>query len=269
MKTKTICFLNNKGGSGKTTTCCNIGYSLAMQGYKVLLIDGDMQMNLSLSYFPEEKVMEFAMGSKNIYTAIKQKEDLSTCIVTTPYENIDFIPSSNLMSGIEYEIFTRWQREYILKYALSSIIEANTYDYILIDAPPTLCSWVMNILCASDFLLIPLEASPWGLFGVANLFEFLEQAKPIAPNLKVLGIAVTKADERKSYLKEMFDALSQLENTYVFKNYIRVDSSIEWSQEQSKPVMVYKKNARSAGEYNALAKEIDTLCQSQKKVSID
>lgn len=265
MTTKTICFLNNKGGSGKTTTCANIAYSLSLQGYKVLLIDGDMQMNLSLSYFSEEEVIAFATGDTNIYSAIKYKKDLEKCIVATSYENIHMIPSSTLMSGIEYEIFTRWQREYILKYALDKIIAKGTYDYILIDSPPTLCSWVMNILCASDFLVIPLEASPWGLFGIANLFEFLEEAKQIAPGLQVLGIVITKADERKSYLKEILGSLRSLENTYVFKNYIRVDSSIEWSQEESKPVMAYKKSARSALEYFALSKEIDQQCQSAKK----
>lgn len=265
MSTKTICFLNNKGGSGKTTTCSNIGYSLSLQGYKVLLIDADMQMNLSLSYFEEEKVMEFAMGESNIYHAIKHKKDLSNCIVSTPYPNVDLIASSTLMSGIEYEIFTRWQREYILKYAMDSIFKMNLYDYILIDSPPTLCGWVMNILCASDFLVIPVEASPWGLFGIANLFEFLNDAKQIAPDLQTLGILVTKADERKSYLKQTLDSLETLEHTYTFKHYVRVDSAIEWSQEQSKPVMVYKKGCRSALEYLELAKELDTQCQLVKK----
>ena len=101
-------------------------------------------------------------------------------IIHTPYENLDLIPSSTLMSSIEYELFTKWQREFILKKCLSSIMESEEYDYILIDAPPTLGGWVMNILCASDYVVIPVEASPWGLFGLANMFEFIEQAKNIA-----------------------------------------------------------------------------------------
>lgn len=266
MSTQTICFLNNKGGSGKTTTCSNVGYSLAQLGYKVLLIDGDMQMNLSLSFFDEDQVMSFATGEANIYHSIKYKKDLVNSIMPTDYPNLDLIPSSTLMSGIEYEIFTRWQREYILKYALDKLISSNIYDYILIDSPPTLGSWVMNILCTSDFLVIPLEASPWGLFGIANLFEFLEEAKQIAPKLQPLGIVVTKADERKGYLKQTLEALKTLENTYVFNNYIRVDSAIEWSQEQSKPVMAYKKGCRSSLEYLELAKEIDAQCQLAQKV---
>ena len=160
-KTKIIAFTNNKGGSGKTTSCANIGYSLSQMGKKVLMIDGDMQMNLTLSFFKEEEVLQFAMGDKNLYQAIKKQEDLADYIVPTPYENIDVIPSSTLMSNMEYELFTKWQREMILRNCIKNVRNSNTYDYILIDAPPTLGGWVMNILCASDYAIIPVEASPW------------------------------------------------------------------------------------------------------------
>lgn len=148
--TKTIAFANNKGGSGKTTTCANVGYSLSVLGYKVLLIDGDMQLNLSLSFFSEDEVLGFASGDRNLYVAMKKEDDLTDYIVHTPYENLDLIPSSTLMSGIEYDLFTKWQREMILTKGLSAIKESGEYDYILIDAPPTLGGWVINILCASD-----------------------------------------------------------------------------------------------------------------------
>ena len=150
MKTQIICFANNKGGSGKSTTCANVGYGLTQLGKKVLLIDGDMQLNLSLSFFSEDEVLQFAQGNDNLYYAIKSQRDLRDYIVHTPYENLDMIPSSTLMSSIEYELFTKWQRESILKRCLTSIKESGEYDYILIDAPPTLGGWVMNILCAAD-----------------------------------------------------------------------------------------------------------------------
>ena len=254
--TKTICFANNKGGSGKSTTCANIGYSLSTLGKKVLLIDADMQMNLTLYFFDDETSLEMAKSQKNIYKGIINQKDLTSYVVPTEYEGLDLIPSSTLMSSIEFELFTKWQREFILREGLRNIKESGKYDYVLIDAPPTLGGWVMNILCASDFVVIPVEASPWGLFGLANMFEFYEQVKRISPSLEILGIAITKASERKNYFKQTVDTLSELDNVRLLESIIRVDSTIEWSQDNSKPVMVYKKSSRAAQEYMAMAEEV-------------
>ena len=233
-KTITICFTNNKGGSGKSTTCSNLGAAIAQTGKKVLLVDGDMQLNLSLAFFSEDWVLEHAAGEKNLYYVIKKQEDLTDYVVHTPYENLDLIPSSTLMSSIEYELFTKWQREFILRKCLQKIKESGMYDYILIDAPPTLGGWVMNILCASDKVIIPVEASPWGMFGLANMFEFLNEVRQISP---------------------------ELEDIHVFEQIIRVDSSVEWSQDNSIPVVEYKRSSRSAKEYTKLAEEVMKLCQ--------
>ena len=154
-----------------------------------------------------------------------------------------------------------WQREFILKQGLAKIRESGYYDYILIDAPPTLGCWVMNIMCASDYLIVPVEASPWGLFGLANMFEFLSAVQQISPELKLLGIAVTKVDTRKNYFKQTIETLKELDDVYVFENFIRVDSSIEWAQDNSVPVVAYKKSSRSAKEYMELTKEIEGLWQ--------
>ena len=255
-KTVTICFTNNKGGSGKSTTCSNLGAAMARAGKKVLLVDGDMQLNLSLAFFPEDWVLEHAQGEKNLYHAIGKQEDLTDYIVHTPYENLDLVPSSTLMSSIEYELFTKWQREFILRKCLQKIKDSEVYDYILIDAPPTLGGWVMIILCASDKVFIPVEASPWGMFGLANMFEFLNEVKQISPDLEVAGIAVTKVDTRKNYFKQTMETLHQLESIYVFEHVIRVDSSVEWSQDNSIPVVEYRKSSRSAKEYTELAEEV-------------
>ena len=255
-KTVTICFTNNKGGSGKSTTCSNVGAAMAQAGKKVLMIDGDMQLNLSLSFFSEEKVLEMASSEKNLYYAIGKQQDLTDFIVHTAYENLDLIPSSTLMSSIEYELFTKWQREFILKKCLQNIKDSSVYDYILIDAPPTLGGWVMNILCASDWVLVPVEASPWGMFGLANMFDFLSEVKEIAPDLEVLGIVITKADTRKSYFRQTLETLQEMPDMYLFESYIRVDSSIEWAQDSSAPVVEFKKSSRSAKEYTALAEEV-------------
>ena len=106
------------------------------------------------------------------------------------------------MSSIEYELFTKWQREFILRKCLQKIKDSGVYDYILIDAPPTLGGWVMNILCASDRVIIPVEASPWGMFGLANMFDFLNDVKQITPEL----ISYGRGSHESRYEKELFQA---------------------------------------------------------------
>ena len=255
-KTMTICFTNNKGGSGKSTTCSNVGAAMAMAGKKVLLVDGDMQLNLSFSFFSEDEVLKMAAGEKNLYYAIGKQQDLTDFIVPTAYPNLDLIPSSTLMSSIEYELFTKWQREFILRKCLQKIKDSGVYDYILIDAPPTLGGWVMNILCASDRVIIPVEASPWGMFGLANMFDFLNDVKQITPELSVMGVVLTKVDTRKNYFKQTMETFKEMPDIHLFDTFIRVDSSIEWSQDSSAPVVEFKKSSRSAGEYMELAREV-------------
>ena len=255
-RTVVIAFANNKGGSGKTTTASNVGCALARLGNRVLMIDGDMQMNLTLSFFDEERALEFAQNGKNIYTAMTEEKDISDFIAPTQYEGLDIVPSSSLMSSIEFDLFTKWQREFILKKCLEPTRARGIYDYILIDSPPTLGGWVMNIMCTSDFVVIPVEASPWGLFGLANMFDFIGQVKNIAPRLEVMGIAITKADERKNYFKQTVETLRETDAARLFETFVRVDSAIEWAQDNSMPVVAYKKYSRSAIEYTQLAKEI-------------
>ena len=224
------------------------------KGIPVVTVMGDAVHSKRQSFVG---VSDYQLGS--VYGG--KQEELSGYVVHTPYENLDLIPSSTLRSSIEYELFTKWQREFILRKCIQKIKDAGNYDYILIDAPPTLGGWVMNILCASDRVIIPVEASPWGMFGLANMFEFLNEVKQITPELEVAGIAVTKVDTRKSYYKQTMETLHELEDIHVFEQIIRVDSSVEWPQDNSIPVVEYKKSSRSAREYTRLAEEVMELCQ--------
>lgn len=253
--TVVICFANNKGGSGKSTACANAGYELSLLGKNVLLIDGDMQLNLTLSFFEEAKVLELAQNKRNLYYAIQEQKELSEYIVPTPYQNLDLIPSSTMMSQIELTLFSKKRREFILNECLKQIKASRKYDYILIDAPPTLGAWVTNILCASDEIIVPVEASPWGLFGLANMFDFIDTIGKMTA-IRICGVLISKVDERKNYYRQTKMVLATFEDIHVFKTVIHVDSAIEWAQDASKPVAVFKKTARSAREFNEFAKEI-------------
>lgn len=255
-KTKVIAFANNKGGSGKSTTCSNVGYALTLEGYRVLLVDADMQQNLSLSFFAEDDVLGFSGSGENLYTSLCAEHDAREYIRKTKYENLDLLPSGVLMSGAEYELYGKKDKETVLARVLSGVKESGEYDFILIDSPPTLGMLVMNVMCAADFLLIPIEASPWGLFGLANMLEFFGKAGEINKDLSLLGIAITKANERKNYFKQTKETLSEIDGVRLFENYIRIDSAVEWAQDNSAPVLAYKKSSRSAKEYHELTKEM-------------
>ena len=255
-KTRVIAFSNNKGGSGKSTVCGNLGYALSGLGRKVLLVDGDMQMNLSLTFFDEERVMETAQKGMTLYECLLARRDLAGAVVHTPYENLDLVPSTILMSQLETDLFPMMQRELVLRKCLAPVRDSGFYDYILIDAPPNLGIWVINILCACDRVIIPMEASPWGLYGLANMMEFMGKLEDIA-RPELLGILITKVNERKNYYRQTRRDLSELEHMRTFDTVIHVDANIEWAQEASRPVEAFKKSTRSALEFSDLAKEVE------------
>ena len=149
-------------------------------------------------------------------------------------------------------------REYILRKCLANIVESEMYDYILIDAPPTLGGWVMNILCASNKIVIRWSRHRGGCSVSAICLSFSSRCGRSAPELELGGLVITKVDTRKSYFKQTLETLKELEDVRVFDTYIRVDSGILKSGRRiiTRRSMAYKKSSRSAAEYMELAKEI-------------
>ncbi len=265
MKTKVVSFANNKGGSGKSTTCSNTGYVLSQSGKRVLLIDADMQMNLTLSFFGEEEVLGFSEGRKNLIHVINGDIPAAEAVTETQYPALDLLPSSFKMCETEELLFDHGGRLTLLSDAVHDLRDSGGYDYIFIDAPPTLGLWVKNILYASDYVVIPVEASPWGLFGLANMVSFVEEVKKDAPSLTVAGMLLTRVDVRKNYYKETLAMLEDMGDIRVFEGCIRLDSAIEWAQDNSKPVGAYKKSSRSAAEYRAFTGQLEKIIRGERK----
>ena len=250
-KTKVICFANNKGGSGKSTTCSNVGYGLTQLGRKVLLIDGDMQLNLSLSLFDEDTVLGFAQGGKNIYEGIRRQDDLTDYIVHTAYENLDLIPSSTLMSSIEYELFTKWQREYILKKGLKSVIDSGVYDYILIDCNPSLGLLLTNVLVASNQVIIPVQTQYFATQGLSSLEGVIGNVRmTLNADLTTVNILLTFKD-KTSVATAVTETLREQYPQSVFATEITRKQEAINSSMMGKPA-----GGDTGAEYRALADEL-------------
>ncbi len=261
MKTQILSFANNKGGSGKTTTCSNVAYCLAERGKKVLIIDCDMQMNLSLSFLDEQRVMEYDSGENNVFNLISGKKSIEELPVPTFCEGLDIVPASIRLSEIEEVLYEMGGREDCLKERLSKLAAKKSYDYILLDVPPTLGLWVRNILKVTDHVVIPVEASPWGLFGLANMVSYIGKVRGKEKYPEILGIVLTKVNVRKNYFRDTQEFLKDMKDIHIFDTVIRVDSTIEWAQDNSRPVTAYRKSARSAMEYEELTDDILKLVE--------
>jgi chromosome partitioning protein len=199
-KTKTICFANNKGGSGKSTTCANVAYQMAQEGKRVLLIDGDMQLNLTLSFFPEDEALGFVQSGDNLYTAIKDQKSLAGFIVHTSYEGVDLIPSNISLSEYEPRPAGVFMREKILANGIEAI--KDDYDYVLIDCSPTLGILTINAIVAADEILIPVQPQYLPAIGMTQLVRTIEEVRTnMKPDLKYSGIVFTLVNMQTNIAK--------------------------------------------------------------------
>jgi len=252
--TKIISVINNKGGCGKTSVCSSLGFVLSEMGYKMLLIDSDSQRNLTSSYAIEKGLPHFG-------DAVTNENNLEDYIINTKYPNIDFVPADVSMGTLDMLLFTKLQRENVVKQIVSPVKSKGIYDFILIDTNPNLSLLNFNIINASNYCIIPVQPAGFDVDGIVTVINFINGVKKFNEELDILGIVINRYDGRNKIISEA--ALSELKNAYgylLFDNIIKVDVKIQNAQWENKPVFEYT-NSRIVKEFRALAKEVIKRCQ--------
>ena len=249
--TKVLCVLNNKGGCGKTSVIGNLGYALSELDNKILMVDADMQSNLTNSFGLDTE------DNNHLGTALLEEKSLENYIVKTEYENIDFVKADLSMSSIDMDLFTKKQRESILSKILKPVIDKGLYDYVLFDTNPTLAILNFNVLNASNYVLIPVQMNSFGLNGLVSVTDFIDEVKQLRTDLSTMGIVINNYDIRKSITTKSESILRESSiNTPIMKTIVKVDTTMEYAQFNREPVIVFNKNSRIAKEFKELAKEV-------------
>lgn len=239
-----IAIINQKGGTGKTTTAINLGTALASLGKKILLIDLDPQTNLSYSFgikSPNGTITEVLQGKQTLQAILVKKERLSIA------------PSSISLADLEISLVNKIGREKLLKERLKGL---RGYDYVFIDSPPSLSILTINALNAAQEVLIPLQMEILSLQGLAQLLDTINEVRRVLnKNLKIKGIIPSIYDARRRLSDEVLKELGKNFKEKVFKTYIRECVKIAEAPSFAKSVLTYAPSSHGAEDYINLAKE--------------
>jgi len=242
---KVISISNHKGGVGKTTSAINIGAGLNLLKKKVLLIDLDPQANLTQS-------LGLTNEAINIYGALRGEYKLQPIEIL---KGLDVIPSTLDLSGAEVELSSEPGREYILKELIEPL--RASYDFIIIDSPPSLGLLTINSFTASDEILIPLQAQYLALQGLAKLVEVVDKIKQrLNKELKVGGVFITQYDSRKVLNRDVVETIQAHFKDEVFKTKIRDNIALAEAPSQGLDIFRYSSKSNGAEDYLALSKEV-------------
>jgi chromosome partitioning protein len=242
-----------KGGSGKTTTAVNLGAALRCAGKSVLLVDMDPQANLSQSLGIGDE------PEQNLYSELKKEMsgkggDIRQAIQTIE-PGLDVLPASLDLANAEMELVSVYGREQILR----SIIEPvrDEYDFIFLDCPHAIGMLTVNALAASDYVLIPLQGEFLPLKGVHSFMTHFEQVrKKLNPKIQLLGLVLTRFDERKTMNMQVRDELAAGFGEKLFRTVIRTNIQLAKAQEVGKDIFSFDKNSNGAKDYGQLAEEL-------------
>jgi chromosome partitioning protein len=243
-----ISIINNKGGTGKTTSVLNLGAALTKKRKRVLLVDLDSQCNLTSAFgaeTPEIGVGDLLVGSATLDDVMIKNGKLS------------LIPSSEKLLDFEFQLNNEPGREYMLREQLDKV--ANDFDFILIDCPPSLGTLSINSMVAANHFIVPMQAENFAFIGLDRIMLISEKVKKrMNPDLDLAGILFVKLDPRTKFSQAVIQSLSENQNFKgkLFNTYIRQDISLMESGAFKQSVYDYAPNSRGADDYNDLAKEI-------------
>ena len=254
---KIICITNQKGGVGKTTTAVNVSYYLAKSKFRVLLIDIDPQGNSTSGLGVQKSTLK-----KSMTELMVDQASFPEIIVKTKYKNLDLAPTTPELSNAEVEMTKLDSRFTILKKRLKFV--QDTYDYIIIDSPPSLSLLTVNAMISSDFLLLPVQTEFYALEGVAQLLESMKLVKKVNPNLKLLGVVATMFDRRTSLSTRVLAEIQKYFKSKVFETVIPRNVRIAEAPSHSVPVGDYDHFSKGARAYRDLTKEIIERTKGQK-----
>lgn len=261
MTNTVVAVANQKGGVGKTTTALNLGAALAEQGRRVLLVDLDQQGSLTISagLNPEEL-------NETIYTIlsgladpkVKQPPPLTTIIRPIPAMAFDLAPANIELAALDLELTRAYNREHILKRALDPV--RSSYDYVILDCPPSLGLIVINALTAADEVIIPLQTDYLATKGVKLLMDTIDAVTvQLNPALRICGILLTQADQRTSHARQIIDLTRSTfaDQVRVFQTLIKLSVRLKEAPITGQSILAYDPASEAAVAYRQLAQEVE------------
>jgi chromosome partitioning protein len=245
-----IALVNQKGGVGKSTTAVNLGAYLVLYGRKVLLIDMDPQANATTGVgFCQEDVKQ------SIYDSLSGKVRLKDIILKTSLLGFDFVPATQDLAGATVELVEDTEREYRFCNAIKEI--KDSYDYVLIDCPPSLGLLTVNSLTAAEKVIVPIQCEYYALEGLSQLLNSLELIKAnLNESLEIMGAVLTMFDKRNQLSHQIVKEVRRHFPGYVFDAIIPRNVSLAEAPSFGRTILQYAPDSAGAKAYNYLAKEV-------------